>query len=91
MVKIRFSRFGTKKRPYYHIVVTDSENARDGRFLEQIGLYDPKQPMTAATLDHGRLSHWVGLGAKVSPSLQKVVREQAKAPAKATGASAAAS
>lgn len=78
MVKIRFARFGTKKRPYYHIVVTDSENARDGRFIEQIGLYDPKLPMTKATVDHGRLSHWVGLGAQISPSLQKVVREQSK-------------
>jgi small subunit ribosomal protein S16 len=79
MVKIRFARFGTKKRPYYHIVVTDSENCRDGRFIEEIGLYDPKKPMALATVDHGRLAHWVGLGAQISLSLKKVVREQAKA------------
>jgi small subunit ribosomal protein S16 len=79
MVKIRFARFGTKKRPYYHIVVTDSENARDGRYIERIGLYDPQHPMTKATVDRGRLEHWVGLGAQLSPSLQTVVREQAKA------------
>jgi small subunit ribosomal protein S16 len=78
MVKIRFARFGTKKRPFYHIVVTDSENARDGRFIEQIGLYDPKLPMTQATIDRGRLAHWVGLGAQLSPSFATVVREQGK-------------
>ncbi len=81
MVKIRFARFGAKKRPFYHIVVTDSENPRDGRFLEQIGTYDPSKPMTQATVDRERLSHWVGLGAKLSESLAKVMREQLKAPA----------
>ena len=84
MVKIRFARFGAKKHPFYHIVVTDSENPRDGRFLEQIGTYDPSKPMTAATVDRERLSHWVGRGAKLSESLAKVMREQAKAPAAAS-------
>ena len=78
MVKIRFARFGTKKRPYYHIVVTDSENARDGRYIERIGLYDPKLPMTKATVDTTRMQHWVGLGAQLSPSFAKVVRELTK-------------
>lgn len=81
MVKIRLARFGAKKRPFYHIVVTDSENPRDGRFLEQIGTYDPSKPMTAATVDRDRLSHWVALGAKLSETLAKVMREQLKAPA----------
>jgi small subunit ribosomal protein S16 len=81
MVKIRFARFGAKKRPFYHIVVTDSENPRDGRFLEQIGTYDPSKPMTQAKVDRDRLSHWVGRGAKLSESLAKVMREQVKAPA----------
>ena len=81
MVKIRFARFGAKKHPFYHIVVTDSENARDGRFLEQIGTYDPAKPMTKAVLKRDRLDHWVGKGAQLSVSLQKVVRELAKAPA----------
>ena len=81
MVKIRFARFGAKKHPFYHIVVTDSENARDGRFLEQIGTYDPAKPMTKAVLKRDRLEHWVGMGAQLSVSLQKVVRELAKAPA----------
>lgn len=84
MVTIRFARFGTKKRPFYHVVVTDSENARDGRFIEQIGLYDPAKPMATATLDRDRLAHWVGRGAQISESLQKVIREQGKAAAAAS-------
>ena len=80
MVKIRLARFGAKKHPFYHIVVTDSENPRDGRFLEQIGTYDPSKPMTAAKVDRARLDHWVGRGAQLSESLAKVMREQAKLP-----------
>jgi len=83
MVKIRLARFGAKKHPFYHIVVTDSENPRDGRFLEQIGTYDPAKPMPSARVDRERLSHWVGRGAKLSETLAKVMREQAKAPAAA--------
>jgi small subunit ribosomal protein S16 len=81
MVKIRFARFGAKKRPFYHIVVTDSENPRDGRFLEQIGTYDPSKPHQQAVLKRERLTHWVEKGAQLSVSLEKVVRELAKAPA----------
>ena len=84
MVTIRFARFGTKKHPYYHIVVTDKENARDGRFIEHIGLYDPAKPMAQATLDRDRLAHWVGLGAELSSSLKKVVREHGKVAAVAS-------
>lgn len=83
MVKVRLSRFGSRKRPYYHIVVTDGESPRDGRFIEQIGTYDPAKPMADARLDHERLQYWIGVGAKVSESLQKVVRESAKASAAA--------
>jgi small subunit ribosomal protein S16 len=79
MVKIRLARFGAKKRPFYHIVVTDSENPRDGLFLEQIGTYDPAKPAAQARLDRARLEHWVGRGAQLSETLAKVVREQPKA------------
>ena len=79
MFTIRFARRGAKKHPYYHIVVTDKENARDGRFIEQIGTYDPARPMTEARIDRDRLSYWVGVGASVSVPLKKVLREQAKA------------
>ena len=90
MVKIRLARFGAKKHPFYHIVVTDSENPRDGRFLEQIGTYDPSKPMQQAKVDRARLEHWVGRGALLSESLAKVVREQAKVASVASGQSATA-
>ncbi len=83
MVTIRFARRGAKKHPFYHIVVTDSENARDGRFIEHIGTYDPARPMAEARIDRDRLQHWVGVGAQISVPLKKVIREQAKAPATA--------
>jgi len=84
MVKIRLARFGAKRRPFYHIVVTDSENPRDGLFLEQIGTYDPAKPPAQAVLDRARMDYWVGRGAQLSETLAKVVREQAKAPAVAS-------
>jgi len=66
MVKIRLSRAGSKKRPFYHIVVTDKENARDGRFIEELGFYDPRRPVTEARIDHERMEHWVSVGAQLS-------------------------
>ncbi len=79
MLTVRLSRFGAKKRPYYHIIVTDSENRRDGRFIEQLGTYDPKKPMAEARVDRERLGYWTGMGARLSESLAKVLREHAKA------------
>lgn len=79
MVKVRLARFGGKMHPYYHIVVTDSENRRDGRFIERIGSYDPKKPMTDATLDDARLAYWVGKGAQLTTSLARVIRAKKKA------------
>jgi len=79
MVKVRLARFGAKKHPYYHVVVTDSENRRDGRFIEHIGTYDPGKPMAEARIDRPRLEHWLSKGAKVTESLAKVLREHKKA------------
>ncbi|RLB55956.1 MAG: 30S ribosomal protein S16 [Deltaproteobacteria bacterium] len=79
MVKVRLARHGSKKRPYYHIVVTDSEKARDGRFIEQIGTYDPAKPPAEARIDHERLAYWTGVGAKATESLGRVIREHKKA------------
>jgi len=81
MVTIRMARFGAKKHPYYHIVAADHQRCRDGKFLEQIGTYDPSKPYAAATIDTDRLNYWVGKGAQVSTSLKKVIRERAKSPA----------
>ncbi|HJK92941.1 MAG TPA: 30S ribosomal protein S16 [Polyangiaceae bacterium LLY-WYZ-15_(1-7)] len=79
MVKIRLARAGSKHRPFYHIVVADKEKARDGRFIEQIGHYDPARPITEAKVDHDRIAYWVGVGAQVSDRVTKVVRDHAKA------------
>ena len=79
MVTIRLARFGSKKRPYYHVVVTDSENPRDGRFLEQVGRYDPTRPIEDARLDLARVEHWIGLGAQTSTRVLHVVNEYRRA------------
>ena len=66
---IRLARGGMKKRPYYRIVVTDSRNARDGKFLEKIGTYNPLLPKDSAErvkLDTDRASHWLSVGAQPS-------------------------
>ena len=79
MVKIRLARFGSKKHPYYHIVVANSESPRDGKFLEQLGTYDPNKPMSEVRLDTKRLEYWLGVGAKTTVILDKIVRENKKA------------
>lgn len=75
MVTIRFARFGTKKRPYYHFVVTDRESKRDGDFLEQIGTYDPTKPVAEVKIDMGRVDYWVGVGAQPSTRVRHVLNE----------------
>jgi small subunit ribosomal protein S16 len=66
-VKIRLSRGGTKKRPYYYIVVADSASPRDGRYIEQIGTHNPLLPKDSADrvkLDVERVKHWLSVGAQ---------------------------
>ena len=83
MVKVRLSRAGSKKRPFYHIVVTPKENARDGKFIEEIGIYDPSRPIEEARVDHDRLAYWTGVGAKVSDRVSKVAKQHKKTVASA--------
>ena len=67
MLAIRLARGGAKKRPYYRIVVADSRNARDGKFLEKIGTYNPLEPKDSPErikLDAERAAHWLGVGAQ---------------------------
>jgi small subunit ribosomal protein S16 len=78
MVKVRLARAGSKKRPFYHLVVTDHQKARDGRFIEEIGHYDPSRPIGEAKVDHARLAYWTGVGAQLSETVAKVVRDHAK-------------
>ena len=80
MVVIRLARGGAKKRPFYHLVVADSRRARDGRFIERVGFYDPKAPegREALRVDMQRVTHWSGKGAKLSPTVSRLVRKFAK-------------
>ncbi len=79
MVKVRLSRGGSKKRPFYHIVVADKSRARNGKFIEQIGYYDPSRPITEAHVDHERYAYWKGVGAQTSKRVQRVIFEHSKA------------
>lgn len=67
--KIRLTRGGAKKKPYYRIVVTDSRNARDGRFIEKVGSYNPmlaKDDANRVQLNEERIRYWLGTGAQTS-------------------------
>ena len=65
-LKLRLARAGTKKRPYYHIVLADARSPRDGRFIEKIGHYDPMlaDDSKRVTLNAERATHWLGMGAQ---------------------------
>jgi len=79
MVTIRLSRGGAKKRPFYHVVVTDNRNSRDGRFIERLGFFNPsaKGQEVRLKLEQDRISHWTGLGAQLSPRVASLIKQQA--------------
>jgi small subunit ribosomal protein S16 len=81
MVTIRLARHGAKKRPFYQVVVTDSRNARNGRFIERVGFFNPVAAGQAEALriDLDRVEHWVGLGATLSDRVTALVKEAKKA------------
>jgi len=76
MVTIRLSRGGAKKRPFYHIVVTDSRNRRDGRYIERLGFFNPVATGGEEKLriDVGRVEHWIGHGAKPSDRVSSLLK-----------------
>ena len=88
MVRIRLARHGAKKRPYYHVVVSDSESPRDGRFLEQVGTYDPARPDEEVKLDLSRVDYWVSVGAKPSDRVRKIINSTRRRVAAAAAAEA---
>ena len=77
MVTIRMSRGGAKKRPFYHIVVTDSRNKRDGRCIERIGLFNPIATGAEEKLriDTERADYWCSKGARVSERVARLLKE----------------
>ena len=85
MVKIRLTRGGAKKRPFYHIIVTDSRSARDGRNIERVGYYNPVASGNEkrVELDVERVQHWIGVGAQMTDKVADLYKQAQKAPAAA--------
>lgn len=80
MVTIRLARGGAKKKPFYHITVTDSRNSRDGRFIERVGFFNPvaRGKEERLRIDMQRVEHWAALGAKPSPRVAQLIKDAAK-------------
>ena len=75
MVKIRLKRMGMKKQPFYRIVVTDSRNARDGRFIEEIGYYNPLSEPAEIRIDQERAKYWLGNGAQPTDTTRGLLKK----------------
>jgi small subunit ribosomal protein S16 len=82
MVIIRLSRSGSKKRPYFNVVVADSKKRRDGRFIERVGFYNPgaNQGSEALRLDTDRITYWQSHGALLSETVGRIVKLHTKGP-----------
>lgn len=80
MVTIRLARAGAKKRPFYHLVVTDSRNRRDGRYLERLGFFNPiaGEREESLRVDLERARHWIAQGAQPSDRVEQLLKQAAK-------------
>jgi small subunit ribosomal protein S16 len=80
MVVIRLSRGGSKKRPFYSVIVTDSRNSRDGRFIERVGFFNPiaRGGEVRLQINAERVDHWVAQGAQMSDRVSGLVKESRK-------------
>lgn len=72
-VKIRLKRMGAKKSPFYRIVAADSRSPRDGRFIEQLGTYDPRQNPAAVSLKEEEILNWLNNGAQPSDTVRNIL------------------
>jgi small subunit ribosomal protein S16 len=83
MVSIRLSRGGAKNRPFYHVVVTDSRNSRDGRYIERLGFFNPlaQGKEEKLRLDAERIAYWKSVGAQPSDRVAKLIKDAEKAAA----------
>ena len=79
MVTIRLSRGGAKKRPFYTVVVTDSRNRRDGRYIERVGFFNPiaSGQDVRLSLNQERVQYWLGVGAQPSERVSSLIKEYA--------------
>lgn len=78
-VRIRLTRMGRKKQPYYRIIVANNESKRDGKFLDIIGTYDPMQDPAAVSIDMEKLNEWLGKGAEPSVTVSNLIKKYAAA------------
>ncbi len=85
-VVLRLSRAGTRKAPFYHVVATDSRKPRDGRYLEDVGIYDPTRKPVRIDLKQERIEYWLKVGARPSETVAQVLRLARKGAAKAAPA-----
>ncbi len=81
MVSIRLARGGSKKRPFYHVVVSDSRSPRDGRYIERVGFFNPKArgQEEGVRLDGDRIDYWVSNGAQPSERVANLIKTSRKA------------
>lgn len=77
MVKIRLRRIGAKKAPFYRIVVADSRFARDGRFIEEIGYYDPTKEPSVVKVDAEKAKQWLANGAQPTDTVREILKKAA--------------
>ena len=83
-VVLRLARAGAKKKPYYHVVATDSRNPRDGKFIEAVGAYDPNHNPAKVEFDADRLEYWLKSGATPSETVGELIKRHKRAAAAAT-------
>lgn len=76
MVKLRSQRFGSKKKPFYRIVATDSHNPRDGRYIEIIGTYNPLTEPATVKLDEEKVMKWLSVGAKPTDTVKSLLTKE---------------
>jgi len=78
-VSIRMSRHGAKKKPFYRIVVSDQRYPRDGRYIEQVGTYDPRAKNGGIKLNREKIQAWIKEGAKPSQTVSELIKKELKA------------
>lgn len=78
--RIRLARHGAKKQPFYRIIVTESRAPRDGRRLDQVGIYDPSRNPSRVEFQRDKLSHWLRLGAQPSATVAQLIKRSGLAP-----------
>jgi len=76
-VRIRLTRLGRKKKPFYRIIVADSESKRDGKFLDIVGTYDPLQDPATIKIDNDKLQDWLGRGALPTTTVKSLIKKSA--------------